>query len=154
MDTAFCRIYHVECRGWVEQKRFALVMLLAVTIFLAASIVVPIAESAVIHGTGDLPFGLDSVGALRSLVRPRRRADDHLRDLLADLLLRPQGPRPWHGVWPGALFVTIAIGIGNAVFPVYLTRSPTSTGSAARSASSSSRCSGSTWSASRFSPAP
>ena len=27
MDTAFCRIYHVECRGWVEQKRFALVML-------------------------------------------------------------------------------------------------------------------------------
>ena len=27
MDTAFCRIYHVECRGWVAQKRFALVML-------------------------------------------------------------------------------------------------------------------------------
>ena len=23
MDTAFCRIYHVECRGWVEQKRWA-----------------------------------------------------------------------------------------------------------------------------------
>ena len=31
------------------------------------------------------------------------------------------GQTPWHGVWPGALFVTIAIGIGNAVFPVYLT---------------------------------
>ena len=30
MDTAFCRIYHVECRGWVEQKRFALVMLVVV----------------------------------------------------------------------------------------------------------------------------
>ena len=28
MDTAFCRIYHVQCRGWLEQKRFALVMLL------------------------------------------------------------------------------------------------------------------------------
>ena len=27
MDTAFCRIYHVECRGWVQQKRFSLVML-------------------------------------------------------------------------------------------------------------------------------
>src|SRR5215218_10426113 len=27
MDTAFCRIYHVECRGWLEQKRFALIML-------------------------------------------------------------------------------------------------------------------------------
>ena len=23
MDTAFCRIYHVECRGWLEQKRFS-----------------------------------------------------------------------------------------------------------------------------------
>jgi membrane protein len=23
MDTAFCRIYHVECRSWVAQKRFA-----------------------------------------------------------------------------------------------------------------------------------
>ena len=27
MDTAFCRIYHVECRGWVEQKRFSFAML-------------------------------------------------------------------------------------------------------------------------------
>ena len=35
MDTAFCRIYHVECRGWVEQKRFSLVMLAALTLLLA-----------------------------------------------------------------------------------------------------------------------
>ena len=28
---------------------------------------------------------------------------------------------PWHGVWPGALFVTVTTAIGNAVFPVYLT---------------------------------
>ena len=41
MDTAFCRIYHVDCRGWLEQKRFALVMLLVVTLFLAASVVIP-----------------------------------------------------------------------------------------------------------------
>ena len=24
LDTAFCRVYHVECRDWVKQKRFAL----------------------------------------------------------------------------------------------------------------------------------
>ena len=30
MDTAFCRIYHVQCRGWWEQKRFSLGMLLVV----------------------------------------------------------------------------------------------------------------------------
>src|SRR5919106_3925765 len=35
MDTAFCRVYHVECRGWVEQKRFSLVMLVALTLLLA-----------------------------------------------------------------------------------------------------------------------
>ncbi|HYY73562.1 MAG TPA: YhjD/YihY/BrkB family envelope integrity protein, partial [Solirubrobacterales bacterium] len=44
MDTAFCRIYHVECRGWLEQKRFALGMLLVVTLFLAASVVIPTLE--------------------------------------------------------------------------------------------------------------
>ena len=45
MDTAFCRIYHVQCRGWLEQKRFALVMLLGLTLFLAASVVVPTLEA-------------------------------------------------------------------------------------------------------------
>ena len=33
----------------------------------------------------------------------------------------PKGHVPWHGVWPGALFVTVTTAIGNAVFPVYLT---------------------------------
>ena len=93
MDTAFCRIYHVECRGWVEQKRFALVMLVVVIVFLAASVVVPVAEGVLASGADDLPFGLDEVGVLRSAARARRRARAHLRDLRADLLRRPQGPR-------------------------------------------------------------
>ena len=45
MDTAFCRIYHVECRGWVEQKRFSFAMLGVVLLFIAASIFVPAVES-------------------------------------------------------------------------------------------------------------
>ena len=36
LDTAFCRIYHCRCRSWVEQKRFALVMLVVVLLFMAA----------------------------------------------------------------------------------------------------------------------
>ena len=68
MDTAFCRIYHVECRGWVEQKRFALVMLVVVILFLAASVVIPVAEGVLASSADDLPFGLDQVGALRALV--------------------------------------------------------------------------------------
>jgi membrane protein len=27
---------------------------------------------------------------------------------------------PWHGVWPGALFVTVTTAIANAVYPFYL----------------------------------
>ncbi|MGZ5314070.1 MAG: YhjD/YihY/BrkB family envelope integrity protein, partial [Solirubrobacterales bacterium] len=58
MDTAFCRIYHVECRGWIAQKRFSLVMLLALTLLIAASVVLPTLEGAAVSSTEDLPFGL------------------------------------------------------------------------------------------------
>ena len=123
MDTAFCRIYHVECRGWVEQKRWALVMLFVVILFLPASILVPVAEGLLASSADDLPFGLENVGGLRTLAV-----------LIAALLLTfavcallyyvvPKGHVPWPGVWPGALFVTLTTAIGNAVFPVYLTQS-------------------------------
>src|SRR3954449_6245912 len=64
MDTAFCRIYHVECRGWVEQKRFSFAMLGVVLLFIAASIFVPALESAVINSTDRLPFGLSHIKAI------------------------------------------------------------------------------------------
>ena len=123
MDTAFCRIYHVECRGWVEQKRFALLMLVVVILFLAASVVIPVAEGALASGTANLPFGLDDVGALRSALV-----------LLAALMLTfavcaliyyavPKGHIPWRGVWPGAMFVTVTTAIANAIFPFYLGQS-------------------------------
>jgi membrane protein len=121
MDTAFCRIYHVECRSWLAQKRFALVMLLVVTLFLAASVVIPVAENLAVSSADDLPFGLDEVQGLASVIV-----------LVLALMLTfglvsfmyyvvPKGHVPWHGVWPGAIFVTATTAIGNAVFPVYLT---------------------------------
>lgn len=121
MDTAFCRIYHVQCRGWVEQKRFALVMLLVVFAFLAASVVIPLAENFAVSSAEDLPFGLDRVTGLGSVAV-----------LLVALVLTfgivsliyymvPKGHVPWHGVWPGALFVTITTAVANAAFPFYLT---------------------------------
>ena len=149
MDTAFCRIYHVECRGWVEQKRFALVMLLVVILFLAASVVIPVAEGALASGAEDLP------------VRPRRgrrpaRARSsccaalvaHLRGLRADLLRRAQGPRAVaRGLAGGAVrhrdHGDRQRGLPLLPRPVERRRS-----SAARSASSSSPWSGSTSSAS------
>ena len=123
MDTAFCRIYHVECRGWVEQKRFALGMLIVVIVFLAASVVVPIAEGILASSADDLPFGLDRIAGLRSL-----------GVLGAALLITfgvcaliyyvvPKGHVPWRAVWPGAAFVTVTTAVANAVFPFYLTQS-------------------------------
>jgi membrane protein len=120
MDTAFCRIYHVQCRGWLEQKRFALVMLAVVVLFLAASVILPTLEGALISGTDDLPFGISEIGFVDNLL------------LLAGTLVLgfaiacivywavPKGHLPWRGVWPGALFLTAVTGIANWAFPFYL----------------------------------
>ncbi|MGD9736621.1 MAG: YihY/virulence factor BrkB family protein [Solirubrobacterales bacterium] len=121
MDTAFCRIYHVECRGWVEQKRFSFAMLAVVVLFFGASIFLPAIESALLSSTDRLPFGLSSIQALDTTVL-----------LVAALLITflicsiifwavPKGHMPWRAVWPGALFVTIGAGLANWLFPIYLT---------------------------------
>jgi YihY family inner membrane protein len=120
MDTAFCRIYHVECRGWVEQKRFSFAMLGVVLLFIAASIFVPTFESAVVNSTDRLPFGLSDIKAIDTILL-----------LAAALLITfviccvifwavPKGHMPWRAVWPGSLFVTIGAGLANWLFPIYL----------------------------------
>ena len=120
MDTAFCRIYHVECRGWIEQKRFSFAMLFVTVLFIAASIFVPALESAVLSSTDRLPFGLSDIKAI-----------DTALILAAALLITfliccvifwavPKGHMPWRSVWPGALFVTLGAGTANWLFPIYL----------------------------------
>jgi membrane protein len=123
MDTAFCRIYHVECRGWVEQKRFALVMLLVVILFLAASVVVPVAEGVLTSGADNLPFGLDEIAGLRSAVVLGAALSITFAIVSLIYYLVPKGHVPWRGVWPGALFVTVTTAIANGVFPFYLGQS-------------------------------
>jgi membrane protein len=121
MDTAFCRIYHVECRGWVEQKRFSFVMLAVVILFIAASVFLPAFESAITSGTDRLPLGLSHFKAIDTALL-----------LAAALLITflicavifwavPKGHMPWRAVWPGALFVTVTAGLANWLFPIYLT---------------------------------
>jgi membrane protein len=120
MDTAFCRIYHVECRGWVEQKRFSFAMLIIVVLFIAASIFLPAFESAITASTDRLPFGLSHIKAIDTALL-----------LAAALLITfliscvifwavPKGHMAWRAVWPGALFVTITAGLANWLFPIYL----------------------------------
>ena len=121
MDTAFCRIYHVECRSWVEQKRFAFVMLAALTLLLAASVAVPAVESAALAGTDDLPWGLDELGVLRTAVVVGGGFIITFGIVSAIYWAVPKGHMPWSSVWPGALFFAAAVSIANYVFPFYLT---------------------------------
>jgi membrane protein len=121
MDTAFCRIYHVDCRGWVEQKRFSFVMLIVVVAFLAASVILPTVEGAVISSTDRLPFGLSDLQGLDTALLIGGA-------LLVTFLICcviywavPKGHMPWRAVWPGALFVTLTTGLANWLFPIYLT---------------------------------
>ena len=121
IDTAFCRIYHVRCRSWVEQKRFSLVMLIVVLLFMLATVIVPTLQSFLVEGTHDLPFGLDDVqGLVYSLT------------LAAGLMLLfmilciiywavPNRLVPWRAIWPGAAAATLSMGVIDYVaFPFYL----------------------------------
>jgi YihY family inner membrane protein len=120
MDTAFCRIYHVQCRGWWEQKRFSLVMLFVVALFILGSVVLPAVEGALLRSTENLPFGLNEVQSLDSAVLVAVTLS--LNFLVCGMIywLVPKGHMPWRAVWPGALFATVVAGLANWLFPVYL----------------------------------
>jgi membrane protein len=120
MDTAFCRIYHVECRGWIEQKRFSFVMLVVVVLFLAASVALPAAEGALVSSTDDLPFGLSDIPALANLLLIVAALSLTFVICCVIFWAVPKGHMPWRAVWPGALFVTLTTGIANWAFPFYL----------------------------------
>jgi YihY family inner membrane protein len=120
MDTAFCRIYHVECRGWVEQKRFSFAMLAVVLLFIAASIFLPAMESALVSSTDRLPFGLSDIKVIDTTLL--LGAAILITFLICCVIFWavPKGHMPWRAVWPGAAFVTVSAGVANWLFPVYL----------------------------------
>jgi membrane protein len=120
LDTAFCRIYHVRCRSWGEQKRFAIVMLVVVLMFMAATVAVPAVQTLLRSRADDLPLGLSEVDELIYGVT-----------LLAGLVLLfailcviywtvPNRLVPWRAIWPGAGAATVAIGVVDYAFPAYL----------------------------------
>ncbi len=120
LDTAFCQIYHRDCRSWVRQKVFALAMIGVVLLFFVASVIIPTLQGLVARGTRDLPFGL---GDARDAVYYMTLIGSFvtLFLLLCAVYWRvPRGPIPWRCIWPGALGAVIAIGIVDAVFPIYL----------------------------------
>jgi membrane protein len=120
LDTAFCRIYHVPCRGWVEQKRFALVMLVVVLLFVAATVAVPLLQSLLVAGSEDLPFGLAEVEALVFAASLAIGIAIIFVILCVVYWRVPNRSVPWRAVWPGALAATVAIAVVDYAFPLYL----------------------------------
>ncbi len=120
MDTAFCRIYHVECRGWVEQKRFSFAMLGVVLLFIAASIFVPALESGIVTSTDRLPFGLADIKAIDTALL--LGAALLITFIICSVIFWavPKAQIPWRAIWPGALFVSVGAGLANWLFPIYL----------------------------------
>lgn len=120
MDTAFCRIYHVECRSWLSQKRFGLAMLLVIALFMAATVALPAAEALLVSGRKDLPFGLSDISELVT-VGSILIAHTAIFAVLAFIyFVVPKARVPWRAVWPGALGAMLAIGLVNFAFPFYL----------------------------------
>jgi YihY family inner membrane protein len=120
LDTAFCRIYHRDCRSWVRQKVFALGMLVVVLLFFVASVTIPALQAFVVNGANDLPLGLSQV---RGVIYGLSLAGGivTLFALMCLVYWRvPRGPIPWRCVWPGALGATVAIVIVDYGFPLYL----------------------------------
>jgi membrane protein len=121
MDTAFCRIYHVQCRGWVEQKRFSFAMLVVVVLFFAASIFVPAMESALVSSTDRLPLGLSDIKAIDTALLLAAAVLVTFLICCVIFWAVPKGHMPWRNVWPGAAFVTVGASVANWLFPIYLT---------------------------------
>jgi membrane protein len=120
MDTAFCRIYHVQCRGWVEQKRFSFAMLAVVLLFIAASIFIPTAEAALVNSTDRLPFGLSDIKVIDTALLLGAAVLVTFGICAVIFWAVPKGHMPWRAVWPGAVFVTVGATVANWAFPFYL----------------------------------
>jgi membrane protein len=120
MDTAFGRIYHVPTRGWVEQKRFSFTMLGVVVLLIAASILLPAIEAALVSSTDRLPLGLSDIKAIDTMLLLALAVAIVFALCCVIYWAVPKGHMPWRDVWPGAAFVTAAAGIANWAFPFYL----------------------------------
>ncbi len=122
LDTAFARIYGCPSRRWLEQKRFALSMLIVVLVFMVATVIVPTAQSILRAGVKALPFDLAHVAVVVYAASLALGVGLVFLCLAVIYLRVPNRRVPWRAVWPGALGATLAIVIVDYGFPLYLSR--------------------------------
>src|SRR3954465_7025029 len=125
LDTAFCRIYQLPCRSWVRQKLFGFGMLLVILILIAASVVVPTVQSLLVSSAKDLPFGLAATSDVVYWATIALGLCVLFVALCITYAAVPKGAIPWACVWPGALGATLAAGVLDFVFPIYISQNST-----------------------------
>jgi membrane protein len=120
LDTSFSRIYGCPSRSWLAQKRFGIVMVGVVLVFMIATVAVPTVQSILQSGAKDLPFDLAKITYLVYAISLGVSVA-LLFGCLALIYSRvPNRHIPWLAIWPGALSATIAISIVDYGFPAYL----------------------------------
>ena len=122
LDTAFCSIYHVRCRSWVEQKRFALAMLVVALLFIFATVIVPTVQGLLTATAEELPFGLSDVPGLIFGVTLGAGLALLFGTLCVIYWAVPNCAVPWRAIWPGSVLATLAIAIVDFAFPFYLSQ--------------------------------
>jgi membrane protein len=120
LDTSFSRIYGCTGRSWVAQKRFGIVMVGVVLVFMIATVSLPTVQSFLQAGAEDLPFDLARITNLVYAISLGVGVV-LLFGCLALIYSRVPNRRiPWRAVWPGAVGATIAISVVDYAFPLYL----------------------------------
>jgi membrane protein len=120
LDTSFSRIYGCPSRPWLAQKRFGFAMVGVVILFMIATVAIPTAQSILRSGSADLPFDLRHVHDVFYALSLGLSLIVLFGCLSLVYLRVPNRPIKWHAAWPGALAATVAIGIVDYAFPVYL----------------------------------
>lgn len=120
LDTSFSRIFNSPSRPWLAQKRFGVVMVGLVILFMVATVAIPTLQSLLKAGAQQLPLDLARVNDLVYVVSLAGSLAILFFCLAVIYATVPTKRLRWHAIWPGALGATVAIGAVDVAFPVYL----------------------------------
>jgi membrane protein len=120
LDTSFSRIYGSPSRPWLAQKRFGVVMVGIVLLFMIATVAIPTLQSLLKAGATQLPLDLKRVNDVIYVVSLGGSLAILFACLAALYAAVPTRRLRWRAIWPGALGATVAIGLVDVAFPVYL----------------------------------
>jgi membrane protein len=121
LDTSFSRIFSCPSRPWLAQKRFGVVMVGLVLLFMIATVAIPALQSLLKAGAQQLPLNLARVNDLVYVVSLAGSLAILFSCLAVIYRTVPTRTLRWRGIWPGALGATVAIGVVDVAFPLYLT---------------------------------